>query len=85
MIIDKSIGNWFITVNVGHYNIFGVQYVDDLAYHIYCQYMKNTKTTITSQLNFYVNSDEYSEYYDKALYIIRKEKIEKINDIKRNK
>jgi hypothetical protein len=75
--IDKNIGNW-ITDEDDRYTL-KVSYIDDLAYHIYCQYRKNRiKENISTQVSFMIHPKVYWRFYNEARLLIRKEKINKI-------
>jgi len=76
--IDKSIGNWVIDKD--RYT-FKISYIDDLAYHIYCQFRRNRKTeNISNQVGFMMHPKVYWRFYDEARLLIRKEKINKIRN-----
>ena len=74
--IDKSIGNW---IPDEQHSIFGVKYIDEVAYHIYCQYRKlRLIQNISPQLVFIKHVKVYKRFYTEAKLLIRLEKILKI-------
>jgi hypothetical protein len=76
MEIDKSIGQWVIDKDR---EFCKVTYIDDLAYHIYCQPRKNRqKDNIQNQVGFLMHPKVYRRFYDMAESTIRREKINKI-------
>ncbi len=78
MEIDKSIGEW-LNVKYEPYTKHHITYMDDLAYYVYCQPRKNRKKeNIASQAAFLLHPKVYGRFYDEALLLIRKEKIDKI-------
>jgi hypothetical protein len=78
MEIDKNIG-WWLQVRYIPELYLNVTYLDDLAYHLYCQYRKNRQPdNITTQLVMMTCPKVYRRFYDKAILLIRKEKINKI-------
>jgi len=71
MDIDKSRGYWTKGSET--------TYLDDLAYYMYCQYRKNKPTyNLTSQDAMMVHPKVYRRFYNEALIIIRREKLNKI-------
>jgi hypothetical protein len=78
--VKKDIGTW---INVKYEPTFKnkVTYLDDLAYYVYCQPRKNRKPeNITTQKSFLIHPKVYKRFYDEAILLIRKEKIEKIKN-----
>lgn len=74
--IDKNIGNWITDQGK---STFKISYLDDLAYHIYCQYRRNRKKeNISSQVGFLIHPKVYWRFYNEAEMMIRKEKILKV-------
>lgn len=81
MEVDKSIGDWLDDARELH----------NIAYHFYCQWIKscqepeaNGKYKILSQKSFIVIGANkplgYDKFFDNAKILIRKEKINKINE-----
>ena len=59
--------------------------IDDLAYELYSKFKNETYNFTFSAIpkNFFIknkNSDYYKQYYIEAVKIIRKEKLNKINN-----
>lgn len=74
--IDKSIGNW---IPDEQHSIFSVKYIDDIAYHLYCQYRKlRKKENISHQMVVILHKKVYKKFYQDAELIIRVEKIMKV-------
>jgi hypothetical protein len=82
MIIDKNKGYW----NVGK-----SPYLDELAYYLYLKDFDNwihsigfekpiTQYVFCMQHSYEKNTGHIAQYYNKALSVIRKEKLEKINE-----
>jgi len=82
MIIDKGWGYW----NLKNSTIF-----DDIAYYLFVQYyvhdykdsqlyMSNMEYEPPNQKWFYFRKLYYEKYYNKANIILRKEKLNKINE-----
>ena len=73
MNIDKNIGRW---IPDAQREMFGIEYIDDLAYHLYCQYRKlRKKENITHQMSVIQNKKVYEKFYNDAKVLIRAEKI----------
>ncbi|MFW6225835.1 MAG: hypothetical protein ACOC3V_02650 [bacterium] len=78
IIIDKNIGNW---IPIEQHSMFNIEYIDDVAYHIYCQYRKERQIqNITPQMNVLVHKKLYRRFYDEARLLIRLEKILKLKE-----
>jgi hypothetical protein len=78
--VKKDIGEWMDT----RYDSFTKHHLtelDDVAYYVYCQPRKNRrKENIATQRAFLLHPKVYSRFYDEAILLIRKEKIEKIKN-----
>jgi len=81
MIIDKSVGFWWLVGNCS--------YLQDIAYYLYIKDFDNyfhiskpiSQYVFIMQHSYEKNTGYISQYYQQALSIIRKEKLEKlIND-----
>jgi len=79
MQIDKSVGNWS--------NEKCLSYIDDIAYKLYVEYsipivkhinLITTQGTIYNIHNMNNGNSFVNGFYDKALLILRREKIQKI-------
>ena len=85
MNIDKSLGCW---------NLGNCSYLDELAYHLYLKDYDNwfhsvgfeepiTQYVFGMQHSYEKNTGHVAQYYNKSVLVIRKEKLEEINGIKK--
>lgn len=74
MKLDKSIGRWSKNSNK-------LSYLNNLSYHLYCQYRCNRNDEdISPQAGVLIHKKVYKKFYDEAELIIRGEKLKKLLD-----